>query len=92
MLELGTTEYNGAEKKEKEKETERKKEIHTDSGSIEFWISGRRSLWYLIESLLSAFISDESRVKIACFMRCSSPDCSQSGGRSDIISSEKGSI
>lgn len=64
----------------------------TEPGSTEFWMRGRIREWYLTDSCLREWIRDESSVRMACFIRCSSPELSHSGGSKDKIWSEKGAI
>jgi hypothetical protein len=64
----------------------------TEPGSTEFWIKGRIIGWYRTDSCFRELINDESSVRIACFIKCSSPELSHSGGNSERIWSEKGPI
>jgi hypothetical protein len=64
----------------------------TEPGSTELWISGRMREWYLTDSFFSDPIREDSKVRMACFIKCSSPEFSHSGGSSEIIWSEKGAI
>jgi hypothetical protein len=46
---------------------------------------GRNETWKDRESAFMALVRRDSMVKMACFMRCSSPDCSHNGGSREMM-------